>query len=286
MSGEAEKVIHQELGPAPPSSSSDVGKTLKLADNNSVANGDVDNNETAGRVTPVASAGPVEPLIAALSSTVTAPVADSLAGPETPKGTLTNAATETSDQPKDSSADTAASATIAPADVETNDATTDVETKDAPQKTAEASTPDVVVKSMETVADNVEGDASDNVTVHAPAVTANGNTRTDDIEMTEAPAAPDDVAATEPVNEAPSLGGDKRKADEAFGDSSGELSDTQSNPEANPETNTATNVIGNEVPTKKPGPGRPKKKQRKDRKILTPVGRTARKTRSQGPVEV
>ncbi|KAK0736111.1 hypothetical protein B0T21DRAFT_383748 [Apiosordaria backusii] len=286
MSGEEEKVIHQELGPAPPASSTDVGETSKTTNISSVANGYADikatgDKDIAGQVTPVASVGPVEPLIAAPSSAAPAPESNSLVEPGISKEILTGASTEPSDQPKTTPTESvtlpAAPATIASVDQETNGTTKDVGTG-APQKTVESATPDVLVKPAEIVADKVEEEAKNNVTAHAPVVSANGNTRDDDVEMGEAPMAPDNATAAKAVEDAPSLGGGKRKADEAFGDSNGDLGDTQK-----PEVSTTNAADGNDIPTKKPGPGRPKKQQ-KGRKILTPVGRTARKTRSQGPV--
>ncbi|KAK4677759.1 hypothetical protein QC764_301590 [Podospora pseudoanserina] len=291
MSGEAEKVTHQELTSASPASSTDVGETSKLADINAVANGDVDNkatgdNNKTGQVAPVASGGPVESHIAAPSSaTLTptpapapAPTSESLAEPSTSEENLDSAKTEPSGQTK---ATPPESVTLPAALVKTvtNGTTKDVETTDTPQKSTEAATSDVSAKPTEVNTDKVAEDAKNDKAAHAPAVNANGNTRDDDVEMGEAPVAPDSTAATKTAASIPPLGGGKRKAEEAFGDSNGDLGETQAQPEIS-----ITNAVNeSEIPTKKRGPVRPKKQQ-KERKILTSVGRTARKTRSQGPV--
>lgn len=293
MSGEAEKVTHQELTSAPPASSTDVGETSKLADINAVANGDVDNkatgdNDKTGQVAPVASGGPVESRIAAPSSATltptpapapaSAPTSESLAEPSTSEENLDSAKTEPSGQTKATSPE---SVTLPAALVKTvtNGTTKDVETTDTPQKSTEAATSDVSAKPTEVNTDKVAEDAKNDKAAHAPAVSANGNTRDDDVEMGEAPVAPDSTAATQTAASIPPLGGGKRKAEEAFGDSNGDLGETQALPEIS-----ITNAVNeSEIPTKKRGPGRPKKQQ-KERKILTSVGRTARKTRSQGPV--
>ncbi|KAK4655347.1 hypothetical protein QC762_301590 [Podospora pseudocomata] len=291
MSGEAEKVTHQELTSAPPASSTDVGETSKLVDINAVANGDVDNkatgdNDKTSQVAPVASGGPVESRIAARSSaTLTptpapapAPTSESLAEPSTSEENSDSAKTEPSGQTK---ATPPESVTLPAALVKTvtNGTTKDVETTDTPQKSTEAATSDVSAKPTEVNTDKVAEDAKNDKAAHAPAVSANGNTRDDDVEMGEAPVAPDSTAATKTAASIPPLGGGKRKAEEAFGDSNGDLGETQAQPEIS-----ITNAVNeSEISTKKRGPGRPKKQQ-KERKTLTSVGRTARKTRSQGPV--
>ncbi|KAK4176631.1 hypothetical protein QBC36DRAFT_5508 [Triangularia setosa] len=288
MSGEAEKVTHQELGLAPPASSTDVGETPKTTGISSVANGDVDpktagENGKAGQVTPAAPAGSVEPLIAAPSSTAPAPASSSLAELESSKEHLASSTTEPSGQPKAICTEPVTSPvapTIASIDTVTNGITEDAaDTTDTPQKTAEAVAPDASAKPTETVPDKVEEDAKNDIVAHVPVVSANGNTRDNDIEMGEAPTAPDDAGAAKAVENAPSLGSGKRKAEEAFEDSNGDLGEMQAQPEVS-----TTNAVNEDViPAKRPRPGRPRKQQ-KERKILTPVGRTARKTRSQGPV--
>ncbi|KAK0666482.1 hypothetical protein QBC41DRAFT_325700 [Cercophora samala] len=235
MSGEAEKVTSQELVPAPPTSSTDVGETAKLADISSVADGDVDikatgDNDKAGQVTPAASAGPVEPLIAAASSTapVQAPSLESLTDPETSEG--------------------------------------------QPKAGANGTTKDDV-----TVTDKVEEDAKTNQAAHTPVVGANGHARNEDVEMGAARTAPENATTAKAGANIPPLAGGKRKAGEAFGDSDGDRGQARMKLEINIRNE-------NEMPTKKPGPGPGRPRKQKDRKILTPVGRTARKTRSQGPV--
>ncbi|KAK4459035.1 hypothetical protein QBC42DRAFT_254774 [Cladorrhinum samala] len=118
------------------------------------------------------------------------------------------------------------------------------------------------------------------VSVPAPATTsdatadgisgaANGDTR-EDVQMKEAS---DDTTAAEVEKTESAVGNGKRKAEDAFG-----ADDDAESKKAKPDTTESATTNGT-VPARKPG--RPKK----ERKILTPVGQTARKTRSQGPVE-
>ncbi|KAK4163399.1 hypothetical protein QBC43DRAFT_320022 [Cladorrhinum sp. PSN259] len=70
------------------------------------------------------------------------------------------------------------------------------------------------------------------------------------------------------------IGNAKRAAEEAFG-----ADGNTDRKKSKTDTTQSTTIIGAGLAKK---PGRPKK----DTKLITPVGRTARKTRSQGPVEV
>jgi hypothetical protein len=70
------------------------------------------------------------------------------------------------------------------------------------------------------------------------------------------------------------IGNAKRAAEEAFG-----VDNNSDRKKSKTDTTQSTTIIGAGL-TKKPG--RPKQ----DMELITPVGRTARKTRSQGPVEV
>lgn len=118
------------------------------------------------------------------------------------------------------------------------------------------------------------------VSVPAPATTsdattdgisgaANGDTR-EDVQMKETS---DETTVVEVEKTGLAVGNGKRKAEDAFG-----ADNDLDRKKVKPDTTESATANGT-IPAKKPG--RPKK----ERKILTPVGRTARKTRSQGPVE-
>ncbi|KAL2021315.1 hypothetical protein VTK56DRAFT_7286 [Thermocarpiscus australiensis] len=110
----------------------------------------------------------------------------------------------------------------------------------------------------------------------ATVTAANGETREDD-EMKEPAAAAETV--TEDGATAPVGTGVKRKAEDAFGTEADAQRDLTEKKFKSEET-VPVETSGTAPAAKKPG--RPKKQT----KAPAPVGRTARKTRSQGPVEV
>ncbi|KAK3991007.1 hypothetical protein QBC44DRAFT_324033 [Cladorrhinum sp. PSN332] len=102
------------------------------------------------------------------------------------------------------------------------------------------------------------------------AVVTNGDTRLD-LGVKDAA---DQTTTRDTEIKKTTAGKGKRNADDAFG-----INGEQDRKKRKIDT-TQNTTANDTVPAKKAG--RPKK----DRKILTPIGRTARKTRSQGPVEV
>ncbi|KAK4188432.1 hypothetical protein QBC35DRAFT_195263 [Podospora australis] len=292
MSADTGKVIPQEQStsvPATTATAADVAGISDAVESSEEAKPDDKSivDSKADQAAPVAAAGSkaAEPAVQNDATQVSTSVEDRGVASAINGGSKLNTGAEqvVSDDPAQPAAEPIVDLDVpAPAVESGANGITDKTDTTITEKPTEEAVPGTSEKLTQTA---LTGKSADESVTKNGIAAASGSTR-EDVEMSEGPSGAA-VTKVEAMVEAPipaSTVRPKRMADDAFDEDENDLGENK----AKSDPSVATTITGSiPIPTKKPG--RPKKQQQQPqnpRKILTPVGRTLRKTRSQGPVEI